>query len=126
MDRAVSMPDPQRSGLTMSLRKCFSVSVLTGLALAMLVSPAVADPATQPTSLLYGAQPLDAVEVIEVPPIDIDEVAFEDQLREADGLAPRFAIPWETRITPDTDPDSMPLQFRVTPDGQKWAETVTF
>ncbi len=70
-------------------------------ALAWVGTSAV--PADQPTSQLYGALPADAIAVVEVPPIDLDEVRFEDQLREADGLAPRYAIPWKTNITPQAD-----------------------
>ncbi len=80
-----------------------STTAVAGLLAAEAWAGSIGQTAGQPMSSLYQAQPLSAVDTVEVPPIDLDEVAFEDQMRAADGLAPRYAIPWKVHITPRTD-----------------------
>jgi V8-like Glu-specific endopeptidase len=87
------------------LRCRLGAVVILAIAVSSTAMPAFgqagAGSALRPAALTHSVQPLGTVEVIDVPPIDLDEVAFEDQQRVALGLAPRYAIPWEVRLTPD-------------------------
>lgn len=67
------------------------VLCLTSSALAQSAHALNADP-----------MPLQNVEQVIVPAIDMGVVAVEDAAREDAGMAPRFAIPWEVEMTPDT------------------------
>jgi hypothetical protein len=51
----------------------------------------------------YAQRATDRAAVVRVPPLDLDAIRTEDLQREAEGLAPRFAIPHETVLRPATD-----------------------
>jgi hypothetical protein len=55
-----------------------------------------------PFALRFDVVPVKEVERVDVPGIDLEAVRTEDVERERQGLAPRYAIPNEVRITPDT------------------------
>ena len=59
----------------------------------------------QPTGVSHADQlmKLEAVPVIDAPPVDREAVALEDEQRELAGLPPRFAIPNRVFKTPQTD-----------------------
>jgi lysyl endopeptidase len=57
----------------------------------------------RPPELAPGAQPLDAVERLVVPPPDVANAKAEDAAREGRGEPPRFAMPLAVRVTPATD-----------------------
>ncbi|MFH0946935.1 MAG: trypsin-like peptidase domain-containing protein, partial [Planctomycetota bacterium] len=44
---------------------------------------------------------IEDVPVLEVPALDLEAIAVEDEQRESGGLAPRFAIPFPVSVTPD-------------------------
>ncbi|MCK4341072.1 MAG: trypsin-like peptidase domain-containing protein, partial [Phycisphaerae bacterium] len=46
---------------------------------------------------------LDKVEQIIVPPLDLEAIQVEDEQREREGLAPRYAIPTEALLRPTSD-----------------------
>ena len=50
-----------------------------------------------------GELDLKEVEMLVVPSLDVQQLTVEDQLRSVQGEAPRYAVPMEVRITPDTD-----------------------
>lgn len=54
-----------------------------------------------PTAKLFPVTPLDAVDTFIPEPLDLDAVRAEDVEREASGEAPRFAVPYPVKITPD-------------------------
>ena len=72
--------------------------------ITLTVGPAWGQPVpTEPTAFTRPLMPLEAVARVQAPSVDLDAVEAEDDLREIDGLPPRFAIPNEVWITPDTD-----------------------
>ncbi len=56
-----------------------------------------------PAAFLHKVVALDQVEQVSAPSVDLAAAEQEDQQRETQGLAPRFAIPNEVLITPATD-----------------------
>ncbi len=90
-----------------------AASLLLVLALAWLLAagPAAAASdqpgdgaggAARPTAWSRDVQPLAAVARHEEPPLDLAAVAAQDEERELLGMAPRFAVPRQTQITPAT------------------------
>lgn len=81
---------------------------------AAVALPALANPAgtfspspsvpqeTIPPQLAQGVLPLDQVDVLVMPGVDVAALEAEDVLRAAADLAPRFAQPQPTRVTPST------------------------
>ncbi|MBN2446486.1 MAG: trypsin-like peptidase domain-containing protein [Phycisphaerae bacterium] len=78
-----------------SIPRAASVAVLS---LILLSVAAVAAPQAAVT-----ASPIRELARIEVPSLDVEALRAEDLDRAAEGLAPRFAVPTEVFITPDTD-----------------------
>jgi V8-like Glu-specific endopeptidase len=78
---------------------------IAGLLALALAAPTTAAEQPAPAALTYADQvrAQAEVELREVPSVDFAVVTLEDIEREAAGLAPRFAIPNEVAITPDTD-----------------------
>jgi hypothetical protein len=110
----------------------WKTAVIVGLSLvvAWSLAPAAAQTAAgqgrpiEPTAFSRVVAPLDMVEQVQTPPIDIDAVRTEDLSRAEEGLAPRFAIPNEVYITPGTngsweqlDADTMLWRLRITSPG---------
>ncbi len=58
--------------------------------------------AAEPTALTHDVQPLETVARFEAPVVDIEAARLEDEDREREGLAPRFAITNPVAITPDS------------------------
>jgi hypothetical protein len=59
-----------------------------------------------PTAMLHdGVLAVSALKTIEIPSIDRDAVALEDEARARAGLAPRYAIPTPVSITPHASGD---------------------
>jgi len=56
-----------------------------------------------PASCASALQPLDVVPLVQVPSLDLDAVRAEDEDRARMGLPPRYAIPTQVLITPQTD-----------------------
>jgi lysyl endopeptidase len=79
------------------MRKPFALLVLV-LALSATVSAQV----PRPTAVMFPAAPLSTVETVRFGPLDRGWLAFDDALIEEHGLAPRFAVPHEVRLTPWT------------------------
>ena len=68
----------------------------------MLALPAIAADVT-PTALMSPrALPLDAVESLRLPAMDMAKVADEDAVRELQGEPSRFAVPEKVAVTPET------------------------
>ncbi|HEX9926057.1 MAG TPA: hypothetical protein VGD99_25600, partial [Anaerolineae bacterium] len=55
-----------------------------------------------PAPLAQGGQPLDQVDTLTTPPIDVQALLVEDAQRAQDGLPPRFAAPISVNVTPNT------------------------
>ncbi|HCA38932.1 MAG TPA: hypothetical protein DEO92_04550 [Phycisphaerales bacterium] len=71
--------------------------------------------------LSASASPIDIVPVVEIPTLDFNAIEAEDVQRQADGLAPRYAIPFDAGITPGTDGI-----WEVLPDGRlNWRLRIT-
>ncbi|MBU0638011.1 MAG: trypsin-like peptidase domain-containing protein [Planctomycetes bacterium] len=77
---------------------------------------------TVPT--VYAQEPVKTAPVFEVPPVDVAAARAEDMDLERQGLAPRFAIPYETFITPSSegnweqlDHDTWRWHLRITSPG---------
>lgn len=70
-----------------------------------------------------GASPVDDLPQVVVPAPDLDSVRSEDEVREQEGLAPRFAIPTPVMIRPeffgvwDVEGDSSIWRVRITSPG---------
>ncbi len=67
---------------------------------AGMTAPAMGATAGQITKGELGLKELD---LLQLPRLDIAQLTNEDQLRAVAGEAPRFAVPTDVRITPDTD-----------------------
>jgi hypothetical protein len=78
-------------------------------------------PVPEPTALTArDARPLGEVQRVEIPPLDVEQLVREDELREIEGLPPRYAIPHPVHLTPDdaglwerVDEDTMMWRLRV-------------
>jgi uncharacterized repeat protein (TIGR01451 family) len=55
-----------------------------------------------PAPLAQGGQPLDQVDTLTTPPIDVQALLVEDAQRAQNGLPPRFAAPISVNVTPNT------------------------
>ncbi len=93
------------------------------ISLAMAAGSAGAVDVT-PTADTADVLPLESVELLRVPTVDRAELSFEDELREEQGLPPRYAIPNAVSISPATDGTWEDVDFatrlwrlRVTSDG---------
>ncbi|MCH7812618.1 MAG: trypsin-like peptidase domain-containing protein, partial [Planctomycetes bacterium] len=80
--------------------------IIVGAALlAVSAGPLYAQSAinpVRPNALGTDVVPLDRVPLIQVPEVDRELAAWEDEANEAQGLPPRFAIPEPVQITPAT------------------------
>ena len=88
---------------------------------SVLFWPALAAAGTGPLSFTDSLTPLHEVPVVEVAAVDRDRLLAEDAEREAEpGVAPRFAIPHEVRITPQTHG-----RWESTPEGMEvWRKRI--
>jgi len=79
--------------------------VLGGAALALLCALAATASVTEaiPTGVLHDVLPIEAIDVVRAPSVDLESARVEDEAREREGLPPRFAIPNPVFITPSTD-----------------------
>lgn len=100
--------------------RCFAGLAL--LALYCLVAHPVL--AQQPTALTHKVRPLKSVQQVTAPSVDLAAAFVEDQERAATGLAPRFAIPNQVQIAPDThgtwenvDDEMVMWRLRITSTG---------
>ena len=67
------------------------------------------------------ASPIDIVPVVEIPALDFNAIEAEDVQRQADGLAPRYAIPFDESISPGSDGI-----WEMLPDGRlNWRLRIT-
>jgi lysyl endopeptidase len=57
----------------------------------------------KPTALQTGAAEASSVATIEMPALDFNELELEDEQRFLDGLAPRYAVPFDAYATPDSN-----------------------
>lgn len=64
--------------------------------------PALADRTVPPPSFSEPVKSLSSVQRITLPSVDLDEIRAEDRLREMNGLAPRYAIPFAVSHSPST------------------------
>jgi lysyl endopeptidase len=89
------------------MQKIRWIAVLACLVL-LLVLGTPAGAASQPLAsvppdgLAQGAQPLNQVQVVTMPPVNVDQLLAEDRQRAEAGLPPRFAYPLKVQITPAT------------------------
>ncbi len=74
---------------------------LLGLALLMFALSASAAGVATPTANQYVVLDVDAIDHMAIPSVDREARILEDEIRELDGLPPRFAIPFETATAPD-------------------------
>ncbi|MFO7607569.1 MAG: FlgD immunoglobulin-like domain containing protein [Candidatus Krumholzibacteriia bacterium] len=88
-----------------SLRLFLSLAVTAVCVHAAAAAFAAGDPlsAPGPVSAAYAVRALDRVPTLAALPVDREAARNEDADREAAGLAPRFALPQEVSITPETD-----------------------
>ena len=78
-----------------------TIIMLTFLVLSLcFVSGSFADGLEVPMGLSKQVQPLSAVNRVVMQPVDKEALLAEDVLREQQGLAPRYAVPIETGLTP--------------------------
>ena len=91
---------------------------IAGLLVLALSAPAISAEQAAPAALTYADRVLSQADVPlrAVPSVDLETVTREDALREAAGLAPRFAIPNDVNITPETDG----VWERIGPDLALW------
>jgi hypothetical protein len=107
-------------------------AVVTLLLAGLAATPAFAQqrpnraaPPAKPTALTEPVADLDKIATFTVPAIDREAVRAEDTLREQQGLAPRFAIPYPVAISPRStdgtweqlDADTMLWRLRITAPG---------
>jgi len=89
-----------------SRRSLCPVAVLASvLAVTVLVLPRVAHGASEPVSPTAADFPvaaLESVEQLSIAPLDRDALAIEDEERDRQGLAPRYAVPHPVSMTPAT------------------------
>jgi V8-like Glu-specific endopeptidase len=79
------------------------LSVLVFLGVVFLAVGAAAGAAgVSPTARDFPAKPIEAVAVVQVPSVDRAALSVEDEERDREGLAPRYAIPNPVSITPST------------------------
>ena len=72
-------------------------------------------------SFSANASPIDIVPVVDIPMLDFNAIEAEDVQRQADGLAPRYAIPFDAGITPGNNGI-----WEVQPDGRlNWRLRIT-
>ena len=72
-------------------------------------------------SSFAAASPIDIVPVVEIRTLDFNAIEAEDVQRTADGLAPRYAIPFDTAITPGSHGT-----WEALPDGRlNWRLRIT-
>jgi len=69
--------------------------------LSLVAAAAVAAPVV-PTAEMFPTRPLSSVERLGLPAVDLAAAAAEDAVREDEGLPPRFAVPEEMSLTPET------------------------
>ncbi|MFN2369926.1 MAG: hypothetical protein ABR506_02100, partial [Candidatus Krumholzibacteriia bacterium] len=88
-----------------SLRLFLSLAVTAVCVLAAAAAAAAGDPLSAPGPVAsgYAVRALDRVPTLAALPVDREAARSEDADREAAGLAPRFALPQEVSITPETD-----------------------
>ncbi len=101
----------------MHLSRLLTPILGTGCLLGGLAAPAAI--AQQPTGL-----PLDGVDLVRIAPLDLQSIQAQDIARQAQGLAPRYAVPFPVTITPDDrgtwedlDADTVLWRLRVTSPG---------
>lgn len=81
-------------------------------AAALLLAAAASFAAPDPLAAGFAVRALDRVPTLAAQPVDRDAARAEDAEREAQGLAPRFALPQAVSITPETDGTWEPLGDR--------------
>jgi len=78
----------------------FVLALLIGL-LTWAALPAQAQPQQEPPPpLAQGAQPLERVALLRMPPLKLDRIRAEDDLFAAQGYPPRVAYPLEVKVDP--------------------------
>ena len=91
----------------MQLDKCLQPKLFFVVGAVLLLFPAVSGAAgdIQPTASAHAdvLVALETVPSVSAPPVDIVAVTKEDETRARTGMAPRFAIPNATSVTPETD-----------------------
>lgn len=99
-----------------SMLGCFTVA-----ALAVPAATAQDRPSPKPSAMTHSLQPLDQIAKTRIDKLDLKKVAEEDAQRDEEALAPRYAIPHEVRITPEThgtwerlDRETMVWRLRIT------------
>lgn len=95
------------------------LAVIALLAAVPLLAATPHDPAV-PTAWQVAAQSLDAVDTMSLPALDRGWLEVEDQLRDGQDLAPRFAVPNEVTVSPDfdgtweqVDADTLMWRYRI-------------
>ncbi|HEB61286.1 MAG TPA: hypothetical protein ENJ06_05620, partial [Phycisphaeraceae bacterium] len=90
-----------------SLSRFRGLAAASCLALSLLAGTAVADssftPAVQPAAIAFNLTSLDNVDTVRFAPLDLKAIAAQDEQEALQGMAPRYAIPNEVSITPDTN-----------------------
>lgn len=81
-----------RAGRTLAVGMLVGAAGLTAPAWAAAEGP-----------IVKGKLDLKEVELLQLPRLDVQQLTIEDQLRATQGEAPRFAVPIEVHMTPDTD-----------------------
>ena len=88
------------------------------------IRPVASNEIEQPTAFTRAVQPLSEVDQVQLEPFDRQATEREDVARDAEGLAPRFAVPHEVYVTPGTrgtweelDHDTMLWRLRITSPG---------
>ncbi len=113
----------------MRMDKYLQPKLVLTVGVALLLLPAMAGAAgVQPTAQSQAdvLAALEAVPSVAAPAVDIAAVTREDEVRARQGLAPRFAIPNATSLTPETDglweqldDSTLVWRLRVTSPGAK-------
>ena len=101
-----------------------SVALLVAMSCLAVGTTADASGVT-PTAFVADVLPLDSVQQLRAPGVDRVELTDEDELREADGLPPRYAVPNMVSISPltsgtweDLDYSTRLWRLRITSPGE--------
>ncbi len=114
---------------------CLAASTLLALPLAPsawagvnrgIQSNVTTEKPLQPTVLTHRVNPLESVDSVSLPALDLAALAMEDQDRADQGLPPRYAIPYAVSITPkdhgtweQIDANTMLWRYRIQCDAAK-------
>jgi lysyl endopeptidase len=76
--------------------------MFTLLVLALALAAIAAADTSRPMAVALSAKPLSSVQSVDIGPLNLKWLDWEDSVRERQNLPPRFAVPHSVRLTPRT------------------------